>query len=164
VACFRARGARSRRVRRGLGGGLAAVAVACGALLLIAAEPLELRGLRAGGRAVAGGSLTAGAHHGYALALLGAALLVLGSVAVWRGSPVAAWAALAVAVAAAFVVAAIDAPALDDTGLVGPARTLARAHAGPAWRVELIGAVLALAGTGGLVALTHLGRRRTAAG
>jgi hypothetical protein len=124
-----------------------------GATLLIAAEPLELRELRTGSGVVAGSRVSAGAHHGYALALLGAALLVLGAVAVLRRSAAAAGAALVVALCAAFVVAAVDRPALDDTGLVGSSRALARAHAGPAWRVELVGVVLALAGAGGALAL-----------
>jgi hypothetical protein len=133
--------------------GLALLGLAAGAALLILSEPLVLRDLRAGSSVVAGSRVSAGAHHGHALAVLGIALLVLGSVAVLRRSLPAAVAALVVAVCAAFVVAAVDRPALDDTGLVGPERALARAHAGPAWRLEVAGAVLGLAGAGGALAL-----------
>jgi hypothetical protein len=134
--------------------GLALLGLVAGAALLIVAEPLVLRDLRAGSSVIAGSPVSAGAHHGYALAVLGAALLVLGPVALLRRSLAAAGAALVVALCAAFVVAAIDRPALDDTGLVGSKRTLVRAHAGPAWRIEVAGAVLALAGAGGALALT----------
>jgi hypothetical protein len=132
---------------------LALAGLVAGAALLIAAEPLVLRDLRTGSAVVPGSRVTAGSHHGYALAVLCVALLAFGWLAVVRGSAVGAAAGLAVALCAAFVVAAVDHPALDDTGLVGSGRELARAHAGPAWRVEVAGAVLALAGAGGALAL-----------
>jgi hypothetical protein len=134
-------------------GGLALLGLLVAAGLLIAAEPMTLRDLRAGAAVVPGSAVTAGAHHGYALLVLGVALLALGVLGVVRRSVPAAAAALVVALCAAFVVAAIDRPALDDTGLVGARRVLARAHAGPAWRVEVAGAVLALASAGGALAL-----------
>jgi hypothetical protein len=133
-------------------GSLALLGLLVAAGLLIAAEPMTLRELRAGAAVVPRSAVTAGAHHGYALLVLGVALLVLGVVGVVRRSVPAAAAALVVALCAAFLVAAIDGPALDDTGLVGPGRELARAHAGPAWRIEVAGAVLALAGAGGTLA------------
>jgi hypothetical protein len=136
---------------------LALLGLVAGAALLIVAEPLVLRELRTGSSVIAGSRVSAGAHHGYALAVLGVALLVLGSVALRRRSVAAASAALVVALCAAFVVAAVDRPALDDTGLVGSRRALARAHAGPAWRIEVAGAVLALAGAGAALALAVVG-------
>jgi hypothetical protein len=134
-------------------GALALLGLLVAAGLLIAAEPMTLRNLRAGDAVVPGSAVTAGAHHGYALLVLGVALLALGILGVVRRSVPAAAAALVVALCAAFVVAAIDRPALDDTGLVGARRVLARAHAEPAWRVEVAGAVLALASAGGALAL-----------
>jgi hypothetical protein len=134
-------------------GALALLGLVVAAGLEIAAEPLTLRELRTGASVVPASAVTAGAHHGYALLVLGVALLVLGAAAVVRRSVPAAAAALVVALCAAFVVAAIDRPVLDDTGLVGARRVLARAHAGPAWRLEVAGAVLALASAGGALAL-----------
>ncbi len=105
---------------------LALLGLLVAAGLLIAAEPMTLREMRAGASVVPGSAVTAGAHHGYALLVLGVALLVLGGVGVVRRSVPAAAAALVVALCAAFVVAAIDRPALDDTGR---RRASVRAHA-----------------------------------
>ena len=133
---------------------LALLGLLVAAGLLIAAEPMTLRELRTGyvrrarerrHRRCAPWLCIAGAGRRAARAGRPAACV--------RRSVPAAAAALVVALCAAFVVAAIDRPALDDTGLVGPRRVLARAHAGPAWRVEVAGAVVALASAGGALAL-----------
>ncbi len=126
--------------------GLRLLGMVAGAGLLIAAEPLVLSEIRVDGRAGAEAATTAGAHHGWALAVLGVALTALGSVAVLRGSRAAAASALLVAVIAAWIVVGLDRPSLDDTGLVRGPGALARASAGPAWRVEVAGAALALVG------------------
>jgi hypothetical protein len=129
-----------------------------GAAALIAAEPLRLRLLRAGGTVVAGSGETAGAHHGYALAVLGVALAGLGSLAVLRASRAAAVGALAVAAIAAWIVLGVDHPALRDSGLAGPSGELAHADAGPAWDVEVAGVVVSLIGAGAACAVVF-GRR-----
>jgi hypothetical protein len=133
-------------VSAAVGRALPLLPIVAGAALLIAAEGLTLREVRALDVVPPGGRVTAGAHHGYALGLLGLAMLPLGFGAVLRGARPAAVALLVLAAIAAWVVFGIDGPALDDTGLIGRTYDLARAHPGPAWRVERLGAALALAG------------------
>jgi hypothetical protein len=134
---------------------IALVPLLVGAALLIAAEPLALRVLRVGGSVVAGGGETAGAHHGWALAVLGVALAALGARAVVRRSRAAAAGALVVAAIAAWIVLGVDRPALGDTGLAGAPRELARAQAGAGWRVEVAGVVAALVGAGAACAVAR---------
>lgn len=110
------------------------------AVVLVVAEPLTLRSARLGGRTV--DSVTAGAHHGYALAVLAVALVVLGVLAALRGSVPAGVGAVVVAAIALWIVLGIDRPALDDAGLVDG--RLVRSSAGPAFKLELAGALVAL--------------------
>jgi hypothetical protein len=138
-----------------LAGVLPALPLLAGAALLVAAEPVRLRELRVAGRVVS--TQSAGAHHGWALALLAVAMVALSAVAVLRETPLPALGALALALVALWVVLGIDRPALDDTTLV--AGRLARAHGGPAFRIELVGAVLAVLGALG-VTLATAGARR----
>jgi hypothetical protein len=113
-----------------------------GAALMAAAEPMRLRSIVANGRTVE--SVTAGAHHGWALAVLAVALLGLAWPLLARPTRASRIAVVVVALAALWVVLGIDLPALDDTGLVGG--RLASASTGPAFRFELVGVVLALIG------------------
>lgn len=124
------------------------------AVLLVVAEPLTLRSARVGGRTVQ--SVSAGAHHGYALAILAVALVAFGVLAL-RGSRAAGLGAIVVAALSLWIVLGVDRPALDDAGLIGG--RFARATTGPAWRFELVGAILALVGAAA-VALSAGGQRR----
>lgn len=120
-------------------------AALAGGLALIVSEWLVLREIRAVTAVPAGGATRGGAHHGYALAVVGAAMLPMAWGAVRGGSRPAAVALTALAIVAAGIVGLRDAPALGDTGLIGRTYALAEAHPGPGFWVELAGTVLALA-------------------
>jgi hypothetical protein len=120
-------------------------AALAGGLALIVAEWLVLREIRAVTAVPAGGVTRGGAHHGYALAVVGAAMLPMAWGAVRGGSRPAAVALMALAIVAAGIVGLRDAPALGDAGLIGRTYALAEAHPGPGFWVELAGTVLALA-------------------
>jgi hypothetical protein len=132
-------------------------AVVAGAVALIAAEFLVLREIRAVTAVPAGGITRGGAHHGYALAVVGVAMLPMAWGAVRGGSHPAAVALFSLAVVAAAIVLVVDLPRLDATGVIGRTYALAEAHPGPGFWVECAGAALALAG-----ATAVLLRRRAA--
>jgi hypothetical protein len=117
-----------------------------GAVLLIVAEFLPLYEIRAVTAVPAGGHKSTGAHHGYALGVIGLAIMPMAWGAVRGGSKPAAIAALVLAVIALFVALAIDLPDLNETGLIG--RTYDQAEARPrvGFFVETLGATLALVG------------------
>jgi hypothetical protein len=148
-----ARSAAPARRRAALARVLPLVPLAAGAVLLAVAEPLRLRSVEANGRTV--GTVTAGAHNGWALLVVAVALAVLVALIFARGSFAAAVASTVLAAVALAIVLLVDRPALDDTGLVGG--RLGSAVAGPAFRVELVGAVLALVGA---IAAVAAGERR----
>ena len=129
------------------------LALVAGALLLIAGEFLTVREINAGGTVPAGGTTSGGSHHGYALALLGLALLPMAYGAVVGGSRPAAVAAVVLALGAAGVVLFVDRPVLDETGLIGRTYDLAEARPGPGFYVESLGATLALVGAVAVLAL-----------
>ena len=118
-----------------------------GALLLIVAEFLPLYEIRTITVVPAGGHKTTGAHHGYALLVVGLALLPMAFGAVRGGWRPAAFALLALSLIALFVALAIDLPDLNETGLIG--RTYDQAEARPrvGFFVETLGATLALLGS-----------------
>jgi hypothetical protein len=124
-----------------------------GAVLLIVAEFLPLYEIRAVTAVPAGGHKTTGPHHGYALGVIGLALLPMAWGAVRGGSRPAAIACLVLAVLALFVALAIDLPDLNETGLIG--RTYDQAEARPrvGFFVETLGATLALLGAIGTLVL-----------
>jgi hypothetical protein len=124
-----------------------------GATLLIVAEFLPLYEIRAITAVPAGGHKSTGAHHGYALLVVGIALLPMAWGAVRGGSRPAALAALALALIALFVALVIDLPDLNETGLIG--RTYDQAEARPrvGFFVETLGATLALLGAIGTLLL-----------
>ena len=137
-----------------------------GALLLIAAEFLTVREIRAVTVVPPGGTQTGGGMHGYALALVGLAMLPLSFGAVLRGARPAGVALLVLALLACGIVFFADRPALDDTGGIGTLYDLAEAHPGTGFYVECVGAALALVGA--IAALTlaprrHVPRRRRVA-
>ena len=126
--------------------GLLIVLVA-GAVLLVVAEFLPLYEIRAITAVPEGGRTTAGSHHGYALALVGLAMLPMAVGAVRGRSRPAAFALLVLSAIALFVALAIDLPDLNETGLIG--RTYDQAEARPrvGFFVETLGATLALLGS-----------------
>ena len=122
-----------------------------GALLLIVAEFLPLYEIRTITVVPKGGHKSTGAHHGYALLVVGLAMLPMAAGAVHGGSRPAAFALLALSLIALFVALAIDLPDLNETGLIG--RTYDQAEARPqvGFFVETLGATLALLGSIGTV-------------
>ena len=123
------------------------IPLVAGALLLIVAEFLPLYEIRAITAVPEGGRTTAGAHHGYALLLVGLAMLPMAVGAVRGGSRPAALALLVLSLIALFIALAIDLPDLNETGLIG--RTYDQAEARPrvGFFVETLGATLALLGS-----------------
>ena len=123
------------------------VPLVLGALLLIVAEFLPLYEIRAITAVPEGGHKTTGAHHGYALLVVGLAMLPMAVGAVRGRSRPAAFAVLAMSLIALFVALAIDLPDLNETGLIG--RTYDQAEARPrvGFFVETLGATLALLGS-----------------
>ena len=114
-------------------------------VLLVAAEFSTLREIKAVTVVPEGGLTKGGDHHGYALAVISVAALVMGFGA-WRGgSRPAAVAVVALGAAALAIVLLIDLPSLDDTGLIGRNYDLAEAHPSTGFWLELVGAVALLA-------------------
>ena len=122
------------------------VPLLAGALALIVAEFLTVREIRAVTAVPPGGTETGGGMHGYALALVGLAILPMSFGAVVRGARPAAVALLVLALVACGVVLLVDRPALDDTGIIGRTYELAEARPGPGFYVESVGAALVLVG------------------
>ena len=125
--------------------GLLAVLVAA-AVALIVAELLTVREIYAGDAVPRGGTMTGGSHHGYALGIIGLALLPMSYGAVVGGARPSAIAVLVLALAATVVVLAVDLPVLGDVGPLRETYELAEARAGPGFYVESLGAALALVG------------------
>jgi hypothetical protein len=123
------------------------VPLVAGAVLLIVAEFLPLYEIRAITAVPEGGRMSTGSHHGYALLLVGLAMLPMAVGAVRGGSRPAAFALLALSAIALFVALAIDLPDLNETGLIG--RTYDQAEARPrvGFFIETLGATLALLGS-----------------
>jgi hypothetical protein len=136
------------------------VPLAAGALLLIVAEFLTVREITAVTVVPPGGTETGGGLHGYALAIVGVALLAMSWGAVIGRARPAAVALLVLALIACWIVLFVDRPALDDTGLIGRTYDLAEAAPGPGFYVECAGAALALGGAIAALLLTPSRRRR----
>ena len=100
-------------------------------------------------------STTGGGHHGYALAILGAIVLVMTWGAAIGGSRPAGVALLAFGAAALAIILAVDLPDIHKTGIAGDQFSNAKANPGTGFWLELGGAALVLAA--GLLRL--LGRR-----
>ena len=131
-----------------------------GAALLVAADLSTLYTVRVGDSVAPGASSSAGAHHGYALALVAAAAVLMALGAVRGGSRPAAVALAVLGLAALGVALLADRPVTDDTGLYGEAYAAARAEAGPALGLALAGGAAIVAGAA-LILLTarRSGRR-----
>ena len=124
-----------------------------GAALLIVAEFLPLYEIRAVTAVPAGGRTTTGPHHGYALLVIGIALVPMAWGAVRGGSRPAAIAALVLSLIALFVALAIDLPDLNETGLIGRNYDQAEARPRVGFFVETLGATLVLLGAIGTLVL-----------
>jgi hypothetical protein len=129
------------------------VPLVLGATMLIVAEFLPLYEIRVVTAVPRGGDHSTGAHHLYAMAVLGVAMLPMAYGAVRGGSRPAAVALVVLASAALVVALAVDLPDLNETGLIG--RTYDQAEARPrvGFFVETLGATLALLGAIGTLVL-----------
>src|SRR4051794_6792778 len=125
------------------------VPIVVGALLLIVAEFLPLYEIRTITVVPDGGRTSSGSHHGYALLIIGLAMLPMAVGAVRGGSRPAAIALVVLSLIALFVALGIDLPDLNETGLIG--RTYDQAEARPrvGFFIETLGATLALLGSVG---------------
>ena len=126
------------------------------ALCLIVAEFLTLREIRTITAVPRGGTVTGGANHHYALAVIGVALLPMGFGAVMRSARPAAVACILLALAAALVVFSVDYPHINDPGIFAETYDLAQARPAAGFYVESFGAALAL--VGGIAALVLVPR------
>ena len=129
------------------------VPLLAGALLLILAEFITVREIRAVTAVPPGGTPTGGDLHGYALAIVGLAMLPMTFGAVARGARPAAVALLVLALAACAIVLLIDLPKLDETGLIGRTYDLAEARPATGFYLESLGAALALIGAVALLTI-----------
>jgi hypothetical protein len=129
------------------------VPLVAGALLLIVAEFLTVREIRAVTVVPPGGTETGGSLHGYGLGIVGLAMLPMAYGAVVRGARPAAVALLVLALVACVIVVFVDRPVLDDTGLIGRTYDLAEARPATGFYLESLGAVLALVGAVATLAL-----------
>ena len=127
------------------------VVIVVGAALLIVAEFLPLYEIQTITAVPDGGRTSSGSHHGYALLIVGLAMLPMAVGAVHGGSRPAAIALIVLSLIALFVALAIDLPDLNETGLIG--RTYDQAEASPrvGFFLETLGATLALLGSVGAV-------------
>ena len=130
------------------------VPLLAGALLLIAAEFVTVREIRAVTAVPPGGTSSGGDLHGYALGIIGLAMLPMTYGAVVRGARPAAVALLVLAIAACVIVLLVDLPVLDDTGLIGRTYDLAEARPDTGFYLESLGAALALVGAVATLMLT----------
>jgi hypothetical protein len=122
------------------------VPLVAGAVLLIVAEFLTVREIKAVTVVPPGGTETGGGLHGYALGIIGLAILPMSYGAVVRGARPAAIALLVLSLAACAIVLFVDRPVLDDTGLIGRTYDLAEARPAVGFYLESLGAALALVG------------------
>ena len=130
------------------------VPLVAGALLLILAEFLTVREIKAVTVVPPGGTETGGGLHGYALGIIGVAILVFSYGAVVRGARPAAIALLVLALVACAIVLLVDRPVLDDTGLIGRTYDLAEARPAIGFYLESLGAALALVGAVATLVMT----------
>jgi hypothetical protein len=131
-----------------------------GAGLLIAAEFATLYEVRVVTAVPAGGTFSAGAHHGYALGVIGAGIVVMTLGAVLGGSRPAAVAVLVQAAAALAIALAIDLPDVHETGLIGRTYEAAQAEPRAGLYLEIAGGCAALVGAALILAARPRAARR----
>jgi hypothetical protein len=129
------------------------VVLLAAAAALIAAEFMVFAEVRVITAVPPGGTRTGGTHHGYALAVIGVALVPLTFAALRGGSRPAAIGLVALSATALVIVLAVDWPATDDSGALGRVYELARAHARAGFWVELGAACVALVASAATLAL-----------
>jgi hypothetical protein len=129
---------------------------------LIAAEFLVFAEVRVITAVPPGGTRTGGAHHGYALAVIGVALVPQAFAALRGGSRPAAIGLVVLSAAALAIVAAVDWPATDDSGALAQAYELARAHARAGFWLELGAACVALVASAATLVLMPRAARSSA--
>ena len=122
------------------------VALALAGVTLIVAEFLTYREIVAVTVVPEGGRTTGGAHHGYALALIGLVSLPMSYGAVLGGSRPAAAALAVLGGLAVAIVAIVDLPSLNDTGLIGRTYDLAEANPAIGFWLEIVAATVLLVG------------------
>src|SRR5687767_7887579 len=122
------------------------VVLALAGIGLIGSEFLTYREIVAVTVVPEGGRTTGGAHHGYALGLIGLVSLVMSYGAVIGGSRPAAAAVAALGALALLIAAVFDVPSLDDTGLIGRTYDLAEAQPGAGFWLEIGCAAVLLIG------------------
>ena len=162
-------------VRLGFGGVRAPFRLAllalplAGAGLLVAAEFSTLYDVRVVTAVPAGGSFSAGGHHGYAQAVIAVAIVVMSLGAVLGGSRPAAVAVLVLAAGALAVALLVDLPDVHETGLIGRTYDAAVAEPRAGLYLEIAGGCAALVGAALILVARPEPRRpprsrRTAAG
>jgi hypothetical protein len=136
---------------------LATVAAIVGGTLLIVSEFLDLYSIVGAGGGVLD-HVSGGSNHGYALAVIGLAVLAAVALARATGQWQPAVAGAALAVIALLVVLAGDLPDASASGLTR-SRQLGEAQVAVGFWVELAAALLALGGAGAAAYLIHDTRR-----
>jgi hypothetical protein len=109
-----------------------------------------------------GGTRTGGAHHGYALAVIGVALVPLAFGALPGGSRPTAVGLVVLSGVALAIVVAVDWPATNDSGALARVYELARAHARAGFWLELGAACVALVASVATLALVPRAARSSA--
>jgi hypothetical protein len=117
-----------------------------GAILLIVAEFVTVREIHIVTVVPPGGTETGGGLHGYALGIVGLAVLPMSFGAVVRGARPAAIALVVLALVAWAIVLFVDRPALDDAGIFVRNYELAEARPATGFYLECAGAALVLVG------------------
>jgi hypothetical protein len=130
-----------------------------GAGLLVAAEFSTLYDVRVVTAVPAGGAFSAGAHHGYAQAVIAVAIAVMAFGAVVGGSRPAAGAVLVLALGSLAIALLIDLPDVHETGLIGRTYDAAVAEPRAGLYLEIAGGCAALVG-GALILVARPARRR----
>ena len=130
-----------------------------GAGLLVAAEFSTLYDVRVVTAVPEGGSFAAGPHHGYALAVIAVAIVVMSLGAVLGGSRPAAVAVLVLALGALAIAVVVDLPDVDETGLIGRTYDAAEAEPAAGLYLEIAGGCMALVGAAVVLVVRPAGRR-----
>jgi hypothetical protein len=128
---------------------------------LIVSEFLTYREIMAVTVVPEGGRTTGGAHHGYALALIGLVSLPMSYGAVIGRSRPAAAAVAALGGLVLLIAALFDVGSLDETGLIGRTYDLAEANPGAGFWLEIACAAVLLIG-GLLLVRSHVTAAREA--
>jgi hypothetical protein len=129
-----------------------------GAGLLVAAELSTLYDVRVVTAVPEGGSFSTGGHHGYALAVIAVAIVIMAVGAVMGGSRPAAVALLLLSLAALAIAVFVDLPDVHQTGLIGRTYDAAEAEPRAGLYLEIAGGCVALVGAA-LILVTRPARR-----